>query len=65
MPGTSGSDLAQRLLRDIPGLRVLYMSGYSDSLIFRYGMLQENAAFLQKPFSADVLERRVRELLDG
>ncbi|MCB1009114.1 MAG: PAS domain S-box protein [Acidobacteria bacterium] len=65
MPGTSGSDLAQRLLRDRPNLHVLYMSGYSDSLIFRYGMLQENSAFLQKPFSADVLERRVRELLDG
>jgi len=65
MPGTSGSDLAQRLLRSHPDLRVLYMSGYSDSLIFRYGMLQERAAFLQKPFSADVLERRLRELLDA
>ncbi len=65
MPGTSGSDLAQRLLRARPELRVLYMSGYSDSLIFRYGKLQENSAFLQKPFSADVLERRIRDLLDG
>lgn len=65
MPGVSGSDLAQRLLRHYPKMRVLYMSGYSDSLIFRYGVLQERAAFLQKPFSADVLERKVRELLDG
>jgi len=40
------------------------MSGYSDSSIFRYGVTQERAAFLQKPFSADVLERRVRDLLD-
>jgi CheY-like chemotaxis protein len=65
MPGTSGSDLAQRLLRDFPKLPVLYMSGYSDSLIFRAGVLQERAAFLQKPFSADVLERKIRELLDA
>ncbi len=65
MPGVSGNDLAQRLLRHLPRLRVLYMSGYSDSLIFRYGVLQERSAFLQKPFSADVLERKVRELLDA
>ncbi len=65
MPGVSGSDLAQRLTRHYPRLRVLYMSGYSDSLVFRYGVLQEHAAFLQKPFSADLLERKVRELLDA
>lgn len=44
-------------------MRILYMSGYSDSLIFRYGVLQERAAFLRKPFSAEVLELRVAELL--
>jgi YesN/AraC family two-component response regulator len=65
MPGSSGSDLAQRLLRQHPEMRVLYMSGYSDSLIFRYGMLEDRSAFLQKPFSADVLERKVSELLAG
>jgi two-component system, cell cycle sensor histidine kinase and response regulator CckA len=65
MPGLSGNDLAQRLLHRFPKLRVLYMSGYSDSSIFRYGVTQERAAFLQKPFSADVLERRVRDLLDA
>ena len=65
MPGLSGNDLAQRLLHRYPKLRVLYMSGYSDSSIFRYGVTQERSAFLQKPFSADVLERRVRDLLDA
>jgi signal transduction histidine kinase len=63
MPGSSGSDLAQRLLRQHPEMKVLYMSGYSDSLIFRYGVLQERSAFLQKPFSPEGLERKVRELL--
>ena len=63
MPGASGADLAHRLLRRHPEMRILYMSGYSDSLIFRYGVLQERAAFLRKPFSAEVLERRVAELL--
>jgi DNA-binding NtrC family response regulator len=63
MPGVSGTDLAHRLLRHHPEMRILYMSGYSDSLIFRYGVLQERAAFLRKPFSAEALERRVGELL--
>jgi PAS domain S-box-containing protein len=65
MPGLSGIDLAQRLLRRVPRLRVLYMSGYSDSPLLRAGLAREGAGFLQKPFSADALERRVRELLDG
>lgn len=63
MPGVSGTDLAHRLLRHHPEMRILYMSGYSDSLIFRYGVLQERASFLRKPFSAEALERRVGELL--
>jgi len=63
MPGSSGGDLAQRLLRHHPEMKVLYMSGYSDSLILRYGVLQERSAFLQKPFSAEGLERKVRDLL--
>jgi len=65
MPGVSGTDLAHRLLRHHPEMRILYMSGYSDSLIFRYGVLQERAAFLRKPFAAEALERRVGELLAG
>jgi two-component system, cell cycle sensor histidine kinase and response regulator CckA len=65
MPGISGADLAQRLALRHPGMRILYMSGYSDSLIFRHGVLQERAAFLRKPFSAAELERRVAELLAG
>jgi CheY-like chemotaxis protein len=65
MPGLSGLDLAQRLQRRAPGLRVLFMSGYSDSPLLRAGLAREGAAFLQKPFSADALERRVRDLLDA
>ncbi|MCM2269930.1 MAG: response regulator, partial [Thermoanaerobaculia bacterium] len=65
MPGVSGTDLAHRLLRHHPEMRILYMSGYSDSLIFRYGVLEERAAFLRKPFSAEALERRIAELLAG
>lgn len=64
MPGMSGLDLAQRLQRRDPRLRVLFMSGYADSPLLRVGLAQGGAAFLQKPFSGDALERRIRELLE-
>lgn len=63
MPGTSGVDLGQRLLRQHPSMKILYMSGYSESLVFRYGLFRDRSSLLRKPFSADDLERRVRELL--
>jgi len=65
MPGTSGVDLGQRLLRQHPSMKILYMSGYSDSLVFRYGLFRDRSSLLRKPFSAEDLERKVRELLDG
>ncbi len=64
LPGSSGADLFQRLsLRD-PRLKVLYMSGYTDEAVFRTGRLQRGVAFLQKPFNADDLRSKTREVLD-
>jgi len=47
-----------------PRLRVLFMSGYTDTAIVHQGILDEGANFIQKPFSTDVLAIRVREVLD-
>jgi DNA-binding response OmpR family regulator len=47
-----------------PGTQVLYTSGYTDSAIGHHGVLEPGIAFLQKPFSADELARKVRVLLD-
>ena len=46
-----------------PGVRVLFISGYTDDALFRFATLPAGQAFLQKPFTPDVLARRVRELL--
>jgi len=63
MPGTSGRELASRILSTRPGIRVLYMSGYTENVITSGGMLEQGLAFLQKPFSPAVLVRRIREVL--
>ncbi len=65
MPGMSGRELAERLSSAHPALRVLYMSGYTDEAIVHHGVLLPGTHFLQKPFSADGLAIKVREVLDG
>jgi two-component system cell cycle sensor histidine kinase/response regulator CckA len=64
MPQLSGRELAERLAEDNPGLRVLFMSGYSDEAVYRHGVLSPDAAFIEKPFTERTLTRKVREVLD-
>src|SRR4051812_4238415 len=52
---TSGREIAVQILKTIPGMRVLYMSGYTDDSVLRHGVLTEDAFFLQKPFTMDGL----------
>jgi PAS domain S-box-containing protein len=63
MPAESGPALARRLLGRFPGLKVLYISGHSDDEVFRHGVRTGAMNFLQKPFMAPVLIRKVREVL--
>jgi CheY-like chemotaxis protein len=64
MPMMNGRQLAERLRECRPDLRVLYLSGYTDTTVVRKGLLDGGALFLQKPFSNDLLTRKVREALD-
>jgi CheY-like chemotaxis protein len=65
MPGMNGRVLAEHLLPRQPGMRVLYMSGYTDSFIAGHGVLEPGTHLLHKPFTDEVLIRKVREVLDG
>jgi DNA-binding NtrC family response regulator len=65
MPGMSGSELANRLAAQNPKMKVLYMSGYTDDAIVHHGVLDGGLTFLQKPFGADNLARKLRELVEG
>jgi CheY-like chemotaxis protein len=64
MPGMNGRELADRLAAARAGLRVLFMSGYTDDAVLRHDVLAERVPFLHKPFLPDVLARKVRDVLD-
>jgi PAS domain S-box-containing protein len=64
MAGASGRELAERITELIPGIPVLFTSGYTDGEIVRRGLLGPGAAFIQKPFTPGALVRAVRERLD-
>jgi PAS domain S-box-containing protein len=63
MPGMSGRELGDQLQVRYPGMKVLYMSGYTDEAIARHGVLWDGAQFIQKPFSPTQLAAKVREVL--
>ena len=65
MPGMSGSELTGRLQRRHSDLRVLYMSGYADHAIERYGIIRRDNHFLPKPFTGEELSGMVRTALDS
>jgi two-component system, cell cycle sensor histidine kinase and response regulator CckA len=65
LPGMNGRELARVLAETRPGLRVLYMSGYTDAAITQQGILEPGTAFLSKPFAPDALARKVREVLEA
>ncbi len=65
MPAMSGRQVVERLRKSLPDLKVLYMSGYTDNAIVHHGVLDPGTPFLQKPFSAEELARKLREVLSG
>ncbi len=64
MPEMNGKDLARNLVAVYPGLKTLFMSGYTADVIAHHGILEKNVAFIQKPFSMNELADRVRDVLD-
>ncbi len=65
MPGMGGQKLAELLSLTRPQMKVLYMSGYTNDVVVRHGVLDERMAFVSKPFTVASLIRKVREVLDA
>ncbi|HET7041674.1 MAG TPA: ATP-binding protein, partial [Gemmatimonadales bacterium] len=64
MPEMNGRLLSERARGLVPGLRVLFISGYTDDVVLQHGILSTGMPYLQKPITPEVLGRKVREVLD-
>jgi CheY-like chemotaxis protein len=64
MPGASGPELTRALVDRKPGLKVIFMSGYTEDAIVHHGVLDPGVAFIHKPFTSDALGRKIREVLN-
>ncbi|WP_051690075.1 PAS domain S-box protein [Pelobacter seleniigenes] len=64
MPSMNGKQLSEKLKDLQPGIKTLFMSGYTADMISTKGVIEEGVQFLQKPFSLDTLMAKVREVLD-
>ena len=67
VPDFEGDEIALKIREEIPDLRVLFMSGYTQDRELRAGgkVVLDEDNFLQKPFSTELLARKVRTILDG
>lgn len=64
MPGMSGKELAKRLRKFRPRMKILFISGYTDEVMNHKGKIEEDTEFLQKPFVPDTLLEIIRRILD-
>jgi DNA-binding NtrC family response regulator len=64
MPEMSGPELVRRIAPLFPGMRVLYISGYTDEALAHHHISESGESFLQKPFLPDALAKKVREVLE-
>jgi DNA-binding NtrC family response regulator len=64
MPLMGGKALAETLVKEKPGLKIMFISGYTDNSIVHHGVLEKDVEFLQKPYLRGELLNKVREVLD-
>jgi nitrogen-specific signal transduction histidine kinase len=64
MPGASGPEVTRQVIEQQPGVRVIYMSGYTEDTIVHHGVLNPGIAFLNKPFTSEAPGRKIREVLE-
>jgi DNA-binding NtrC family response regulator len=65
MPQMNGRELWEKLAAERPEMKVLFTSGYTDDMVVRSGIRNEETNFLQKPFAIDTLIEKVRQVLDS
>lgn len=64
LPGPGGREIADRTKASHPGIRILFMSGYTDDAVLRHRLVEHDVSLIQKPFTRESLAQKVREVLD-
>jgi len=64
LPEMNGKDLTEEIMKIRPDMKSLFMSGYTADIIAPHGIMDKELNFIQKPFTAESLARKVREVLD-
>jgi two-component system, cell cycle sensor histidine kinase and response regulator CckA len=64
MPGMSGDELAANIKKVVPAIKIIFMSGYTDSAFIQHKILESQADYIQKPFRKEMLGLKLREVLD-
>ncbi len=65
MPGMTGKDLAEKIIKTNPKMKILYMSGYTDNAIVQHRVLNKKVEFIQKPFTPLALLKKIRQMIDN
>ena len=65
LPGLNGRELSELLVKSRKNMKILFISGYSDDVIAKHGVMDEDVSFLQKPFTASSLGKKIREVLES
>ncbi len=64
MPQMSGKELSEKIVNFCPDLKTVFISGYTENTIVHHGVLDEGVNFISKPYSSDLLLKRIRKVLD-
>ncbi len=65
LPGLNGRELSELLVKTRKDMKILFISGYSDDVIAQHGVIDKDVSFLQKPFTASSLGKKIREVLES
>ena len=65
LPGINGRELSELLVKTRKDMKILFISGYSDDVIAKHGVIDAGVSFLQKPFTASSLGKKIRDVLES
>ena len=64
MPGISGKELAEKIKKERPEIKVIFMSGYTENIMSKHGVFKQGVNYISKPIIPGALAQKIRKVLD-